>query len=247
MIARRAVKEPSPERAAVHKDQYLLWGARDLLPGAFAARLRGQGLSAIAALGRFDLKLTLTESSPPALSVIPLRRRPIALLSLTGAALPDPGAVHDALALHGDEVAGYRVVESVPRAYERDWPDGQRTPGVGLLTLFRRRRGLSDEDFIARWHGGHTPLTFRIHPVWNYVRNVVESSHFDGSPPFDGIVEEHFRTRRELLRPPVFFGGPHLMVPNMVRVGLDIRRFIDLQTMEVYLVVEEHVRSASGL
>jgi hypothetical protein len=79
--------------------------------------------------------------------------------------------------------------------------------------------------------------------VWCYVRNVVDESLMEGSPPFDGIVEEHFREPRDLLSARQFFGGPLRMVPNMIRVGFDIFGFIDLLTIQTYLVTEVHLRS----
>lgn len=193
------------------------------------------------------LKLTFTACRPPRLSVLPFRRDAAALVSVVPRA-GDDDAEAWARAIGGilgaARVEGYRVVESVPCAYARGWPDGVRTPGAGLLTLFRRRPGQSDEDFFRAWHGGHTPLSLRIHPLWNYVRNVVVEPATAGSTRLDAIVEEHFRSRADLLVPPRFFGGPLAMLPNMVRVALDIRRFIDLSSMEVWLVDELHARSA---
>ena len=187
------------------------------------------------------LKVTVTVDDPPRLSVIPFRRAPLALISIEHEA--DGG--HDwflPLSRFG-RISGYRVVESVPLDYQRDWPDGEPTPGVGLLTLFARRRGLDLQAFIKAWHGGHTPLSLEIHPIWRYERNVVQAVLLDGSPPFDAIVEEHFRSREDLLNPLRFFGGAARMVPNMVRVAADIRRFIHLRSMESYLVSEHHIRS----
>ena len=50
-------------------------------------------------------------------------------------------------------------------------------------------------------------LALEVHPLWNYVRNVVVAPVLSGSPPLCGIVEEQFRTRGELLDPVRFFGG----------------------------------------
>jgi len=194
------------------------------------------------------LKLAVTTSAPPRLSVVPFRRQPVALVSLW---CREGQSADDWLGIIGASasdmaVEGYRVDESVPVGYERDWPDGQTTPGVGLLTLFRRKPGLNDEQLIARWHGRHTPLTLRIHPVWCYVRNVVVRSLTPGAPPLDGIVEEHFRSRSELLNPLRFFGGARRMLPHMIEVAADIRRFIDLWTIETFLTTELHLRSDGG-
>lgn len=189
-------------------------------------------------------RLKLTASIPaPRLALFPFARMPVALVSIWSEA-GEPARFAEAAreALPGAELAAYRVDESTPRAYPRDWPDGAETPGVVLLTLFRKPPALSRDAFLEAWHGHHTPLTLEIHPVWGYVRNVVETA-LPGSPVLDGIVEEHFRDRAELLNPLRFYGGPLAMLPNMVRVALDIRRFIELRSLEVYLARERWLRS----
>jgi hypothetical protein len=111
-----------------------------------------------------------------------------------------------------------------------------------MLTLLHRRAGLPDAEFLRRWHEGHSPLALEIHPLWNYVRNVVSAPVLPGSPPVCGIVEEQFRTRADLLEPARLFGGWMRMVPNMVRVYADVRRFLDLSAIENYLVTERWLR-----
>ena len=176
--------------------------------------------------------------------MFPFRREPVALLSLWGEG--EPGSLAGLLGGYGESVSGYGVEESVPVGNHRDWPDGQPTPGEGLLTLFRKRPDLDHAAFIRRWHGGHTPLTLEVHPVWAYIRNVVQRISVPGSPRLDGIVEEHFRRSGDLLNPARFFGGPLRMLPNMLRVWLDIRRWMDLEAIQTYLVTEVHLRGNSS-
>lgn len=226
------------------KVQLLLREGRDVPADVFAARVREEIVPRLLSRDPLRLKVTFTEVDAPRVSVIPFQRGRFALFSVwlrddegdasTWADAVDP--------LGRAALAGYRVDESVPVAYERTWADGRTTPGVGILTTFRRKPGLDDATFLERWHGGHTPLSLRIHPLWSYVRNVVLAPIVEGSPPLDAIVEEHFRHASDLLDPARFFGGLGAMIPNMVRVALDIRRFIDLRSMEVYFVSELHVR-----
>lgn len=56
--------------------------------------------------------------------------------------------------------------------------------------------------------------------------------------PDDGIVTEHFNPAADLLNPVRLFGGLARMLPNMIRVGLHIRRFLDMPRLENYLVRE---------
>jgi hypothetical protein len=192
------------------------------------------------------LKATFTAEPPPRLSIVPFRRTPLALISVW-AERDDEGAAAawgEAVRSAGlGEVTGYRVEESYPRTYGRDWPDGTRTRGAGLLTLLSRKRGLGDDEFFRRWFAGHSPLSLRIHPLWCYVRNVVRAPAVPGSPLLDGIVEEHFLRPEDLTNPVRFFGGALAMLPNMVRVAVDIQGFLDLRTVESWYVTEYWLKS----
>lgn len=237
------------------KLQFVLWGSQKSSPAAFSRRVVESLIPRLMDHDPAKLKVTFTTREPPRFSVVPFGRRRLAVVSLWESD-DQRGSVdwQSIMAAPGEVLAGYRVNESIPMAYKQDWPDGEQTPGVGLLTLFRRKPGLDDEDFLHRWHGVHSPLTMRNQPNWCYVRNVVEECLVEGSPDFDGIVEEHFRTAEDLLDPVAFFGGPWTptrlrggqllhMVPNMIAMGLDVQRFIDLSTLETYLVDELHVKS----
>lgn len=224
------------------KTQLLLAPRGAVAHEVFARRVRDELVPRALERGLTRAKLTFTEHAPPRLSVVPFTRTPIALISGWD------GADGWWRALATDDVVAraYRVEESVPRMYEKTWPDGEATPGVNLLTTFRRKHGLDDETFFARWHGGHTPLSLRIHPLFAYVRNVVLEP-LDGAPPLDAIVEEQFRARGDLLRPTVMFGGAWRMLPNMIAVGLDIRGFIDLASLSTYLATEVHLALPRGV
>ena len=180
--------------------------------------------------GAQTLKVSITDTSPPSLNVIPFSKRPVACVSVTG-----DGELAEALD-RGIRLDGaHRVHEALPRAYEMDWPVGTPTPGFCLLTLFNSKPGLPRENFLDRWYNGHTPLTLRIHPVWNYVRNGVEQTV--RGTGWDGIVEEQVRNRRQLTNPVVFFGGA-MFLWNMITTWRDIHGFLDYPTIETYFATE---------
>jgi hypothetical protein len=171
----------------------------------------------------------LTEEKPPLISVIPFRKEKIAALSFD---MRPQSSIDDNI----PGVAGsYLVEQALPVSYTRSWPARTRTPGACLLTLFRKKTQLSHDEFLHRWHNGHTPLSLEIHPLWHYSRNVVLES---SGTHYDGIVEEHCRTREAMLNPYQFFGGPVRMLPNMIRVYMDVRGFLDYSSIEPYLVSE---------
>jgi len=177
------------------------------------------------------LSYTITEERPPALSIIPFGKSKIACISIHA----EQDQLYTEVAGQQGYVGCYRVEEALPVFYKKDW-EGKKTPGICLLTLFRKKKSLDRLTFLDRWHNGHTPLSLKIHPLWHYSRNVVteqESEEF-----FDGIVEEHTRTDQELLNPFKFFGNPLVIVPNMLRVYFDVRGFLDYGSVQPYLTRE---------
>ncbi|MFK7985074.1 MAG: hypothetical protein AB8I08_03510 [Sandaracinaceae bacterium] len=156
-------------------------------------------------------------SRPPRISVIPFSARPAAMLLAD--AVPAPA--------EGVEVHAYRVETSEPLEGPAEGP--------AMITLFSRRSGLSTAKFMSLWHEGHSPLALSVHPLVRYTRHRVLEALAD-APPRDGIVLEMTARPEDLTSTVRFFGGPLAAVPNMVRIGLDARRFLDLSTLENQLV-----------
>jgi hypothetical protein len=186
-----------------------------------------------------SFRLTLTTRKPPLISVIPFRRSKIAVFSVKGASSGFRESIEGQKGFRG----GYIVEEAVPVAYDKTWPDGTRIPGVCLLTLFHRKPGMDQELFISRWHQGHTSLSLRIHPLWNYNRNVIIKATNRKSEWFDGIVEEQFKEASHLLNPFIFFGPPLKVPQHMTEVLRDTRSFIDMKRIETYLATEFQIKS----
>jgi hypothetical protein len=186
-----------------------------------------------------SLKTCLTVKSPPRISVIPFKREKIAVISLTR----KTNSSIDLITREKGFTGSYQVEEAIPVAYEKIWKDGNPTPGVCLLTLFHKKPGLDQVTFINRWHHSHTPLSLRLHPLWNYNRNVVNSISSEDSKWFDGIVEEQFQKPSDLLNPFVFFGPPLKVPLHMYQVLKDTRSFIDMRRIETYLTTEIHFKS----
>ena len=138
-------------------------------------------------------------------------------------------------------VQGFLVTESVPlRCPDRSWADGERSPGVTLWTAFPKPERISDEAFFAHWYGSHTPLSFEVHPLWQYVRNAVARPLTPGAPPYRAIVEERFRSLDEILDLKRFFGGD---LANVKRVMDDLAAFTDMATMNTTPMSEYIVKS----
>ena len=184
------------------------------------------------------LSYTITEAPPPNISIIPFKKKKIAAITLK---MKEGKPLENMLLLKGFEGV-YKVTEALPVAYEKTWADGEKTPGVCLLTLFKQKKSIDYKTFLDRWHNSHTPLSLKTHPLWHYNRNVVEEKLNSNSVQWDGIVEEHMRTRAELLNPFKFFGNPLVIIPRMIQVYTDTKSFLDYKTIEPYIVAEYHIK-----
>ena len=223
----------------MHKSIYLVRGAETETYGEFSKRI----ITSLNELKKIPeihkIKVVYTAESPPKVSIIPFKRKKIASISIYR---KEEKMMNTLLDLPGF-IGAYSVTEALPVAYEKTWPDGEMTPGACLLTLFNRKKGLDYETFIHRWHNSHTPLSLKIHPLWNYSRNVVEKLLSDNTIPYEGIVEEQMRTDSDLLNPFRFFGNPLVIISRMIAVYTDTKSFLDYSGIETYMAREVVVKS----
>jgi hypothetical protein len=223
----------------MNKEIYLVRGTdREGYPD-FKNRIFDLVSGLIVELNPGALKFTITERTPPSLTIIPFRRKKVAVISVYKKSTMPVEKLLKANGFHG----AYRVTEALPVVYRKSWKDGERTPGACLLTLFSKKKSIDYDTFIHRWHNGHTPLSLRIHPLWNYNRNVVNEGLSEDSAWFDGIVEEQVQDASDLLNPFRFFGNPLVIIPRMLSVYSDTKYFIDYPTMETYLAAEYHMKT----
>lgn len=108
----------------------------------------------------------------------------------------DLSDVSSVLAGVAERCDGYLVTESVWSEYgqrrgePRDWPAGQRTPGVTTVAVVRRNPLLDERTFRELWYGRQSPMSEAAQPRVRYVRNTVCHPVTPGAPPLDGIVME---------------------------------------------------------
>ncbi len=160
------------------------------------------------------------------------------------------GDVEAAVAELGLRTAAYLVVESLYDDYgttvhgsRRDWPDGDRSPGVLTVALIHRPEGLGYREWITRWHGTQSPVSAELQPRTRYVRNEVVRSLSDGAPDVDGIVEEGWPSTGHVVDPMLFFNATtkEELDANLGRMMASVDACLDLvrlrsSTMSEYLV-----------
>ena len=158
----------------------------------------------------------------------------------------------DLTALRADPPAGdaYVVSESVPQPYGEafTWSEGERSPGLSMVTLLDKPAAASEADFYRAWHGLHRLTTAECHPFTSYVRNEIVRSLSEGAPAYRGIVTESAPDVQDFVDPPRFYvsgGDPERLRANQKRVVEEIVQFIDLATMQVAPMHEYVVRRLS--
>lgn len=225
---------------------YLIWKSPTENFEKFAHTLQHEHLPAVLQHAVRSCTLNLVDVAPSAMArprsdgtelgaLVSLELAPHATLDLatTLAKILDPSL---------QQIAGYSVEEAIPVDYEKTWPNGERSPGVKQVTLLRRKPGLSDAEFLHRWHDVHTPLAMEIHPLWRYNRNVIQSAVTANAPNYEGIVELHIREKETLLDVMKFFGSPE----NIQRIAADVTQWIDMERIEVYNMSEYVLKSGCG-
>jgi hypothetical protein len=73
--------------------------------------------------------------------------------------------------------------------YGQSWPDGEPSPGVGLVFGIWRLPGLSYEEFDAYWRDGHAPLALEHHVgMWDYTQCSFRRPLVDHATDYDGVA-----------------------------------------------------------
>jgi hypothetical protein len=149
--------------------------------------------------------------------------------------------------------AGYSVVESLYRDYggnqwssPRQWPDGERSPGVLMVALLQQHPELTFDEWISRWHSRISPITESIQPRCRYVRNAVFRALTEDAAPLGGIVEEAWPSLEHVTDPMQFFcadGDPEKMTANITQMIEEITAFTDLATMRSVTMSEWILKS----
>ena len=201
-------------------------------PGALRTELLRDSLPALQALGARQLVINVADLDEPVAGEAPQRiaghwQELGAVVSLWLDSVDQHPAIEVVLAKTGCRAAGYLVTESVPQAYRRDWPAGERRPGVTQFTAHGKPADVDEADFFRHWQD-HTRLSFDLHPHrWSYVRNAVARSLSPDNAPYRALVLEHFRTLADFTDEARYFGDP-AVVQQMYE---ELPGFCDVTTM----------------
>jgi len=238
-----------------HKLVYLLWAPRDLGRAALRDTLLGTCAPRLLEAGAVQLAMHIADPESKMRSPSPTITfdRPIsAAASVWLEDLARRPAIEAALAATGLQLAGYLVRETVYTDYgdnrhaaPRDWPDGQRSPGISQVTLLERPRRLAYEEWMRRWHGRMSPVSEAIQPRTRYVRNEVVEVLTPGGTPFGGIAEECWPSKRHVTNFFRYFGArrPWQLPGNLFKILGAVTSFLTFGRIRSTMMGEYFVRT----
>lgn len=158
----------------------------------------------------------------------------------------------DVLRQAGFEIAGYRVDDWLYTDYgdnahaaPRDWPDGQRSPGILAVTLLRRPKRIPRDKWMRRWFGAQSPMTEWMQPRARYVRNIVESAMTPGAEACDGIVEESWPSAEHVTNRYLFYGARNRieLIRHMAIMLRTVNSMLNLWNITTVMTSEYFVKS----
>jgi hypothetical protein len=233
----------------------LLWGEGSPEAGdALRDRLLGETVPKLLASGVRGLSVNVHDSdADPAPSPAPPPEGEdphVAEVSVWLDTYEHRGRVEEAVGELGLRWASYLVAESLYDDYgttqyagPRDWPDGDRSPGVLTVALIHRPEGLDYHEWITRWHGTQSPVSGELQPRTRYVRNEVVRSLTEGAPEVGGIVEEGWPSTTHVADPMLFFNATTAeeLEANVGRMITSVDACLDMarlrsSTMSEYLI-----------
>ncbi len=231
---------------------YLVWNGTGPVSAELGGEVLGPVADRLAALEPAGLAIGLADADAAAVRLPmpppPDDPAPVAIVSVWLDNHDDRAAVEAILAPVAERLAGYLVTESIPTDYgdnewssARDWPDGQRSPGVTMLTLMEQPDRMATDDWYAHWYGTQTPMSTAIQPRIRYVRNAVARPLTPDAPPYRGIVEEAWPSIEHVNDPMLFYcadGDQATLDANLKTMIDSVTAFLDLDRIRLAAMSE---------
>lgn len=161
--------------------------------------------------------------------------------------------VEDAIARLGRASHAYLVVESLvddygttPHAAPRDWPDGERSPGVLTVALIHRPEPLTEAAWLHNWHEVQSPVSGELQPRCRYVRNQVVRALSLDAPDMGGIVDEAWPSAAHVADPMLFFnagGDRTVLKSNLERMLATSNGCLDMVRLRSTTMSEHLLKS----
>lgn len=237
---------------------YLLWPRSPMEPAERRTTLLERCAPKLLQSGARYLQMNIDDELAAVPSPAPTTKLTdpfVAEVSLWVDDLSSRGGLEDILLDAGLDIAGYRVREHLYTDYggnqhaaPRDWPDGQRSPGITSVTPLERPARIPKDRWMQHWFNRQGPMSEKMQPRSRYVRNVVEEVITPGAFPYEGIVEESWPSPKHMTNPFLFYGARHRLelLKNMAIMTQSVAAFLPLWKITSVTMSEYFVRSRHG-
>lgn len=237
---------------------YLLWPKQPMEPATRRTTLLDTCAPKLLDAGARYLTMNIDDDLADVRSPTPTtaRNNPfVAEVSVWVEAMEPRETLESILTEAGFDVAGYRVREHVYTDYggnehsgPRDWPDGERSPGVTSVTPLERPKRIPKDKWMRYWFNRQGPMSEKMQPRTRYVRNIVDEVLTPGAVPYEGIVEESWPSPHHMTNPYVFYGARSglELLKNMAIMGRSVAAFLPIWKIVSVTTSEYFVRSRQG-
>lgn len=241
---------------------YLLWDATEMTPEQRRIRLLNEAAPQILELKPAGLQINICDdfATTPSPAPTPLFSEPFtAQLNLW---LDDEQdidtATQDILRKAGFQLNAYSAEEWLYTDYgehhhpdaaaARDWPDGERSPGILAVTLLRKPARLSKDEWMRRWFGRQSPMSEKMQPRARYVRHVIDQALTPGAEHIDGLVEEDWPSSEHVTDLKRFYGANNWLgvAKNMSIMLHSVTRILNLFNITTVMMSEYFVLTPPG-
>ncbi len=234
---------------------YLLWPRQPMERAARRTTLLDRCAPALLDSGVHYLTMNIDDDLARVPSPAPttkLRNPFVAEVSVWIDDMETASGVESVLLDAGFDLAGYRVTEHLYTEYggnqhssPRDWPDGQRSPGIVSVTPLERPKRIPKDEWMRHWFRRQGPMSEAMQPRSRYVRNVVLDVLTPDAVPYEGIVEESWPSAKHMTDPMRFYGARNRLelVKNMTIMMHSVATFLPIWKITSVTTSEYFIRT----
>ena len=148
--------------------------------------------SRLAVTGVTDVQLNLDDSDvAPAMRFGPGDATGRPITAFVTVSTDDVEATLPVLVAIAEGTDVYRVTERRP-VEPPAVPYGERADALANIAVLRKPSGMSQEEYLEIWIGGHTPIASETQHTFGYIQNIVDEALTPDAPVISAIVEELF-------------------------------------------------------
>lgn len=234
---------------------YLLWPRQPMERATRRTTLLGRCTPALLDSGARYLTMNIDDDFARVPSPTPTTKRTnpfVAEVSVWIDRMETTSRVESILQDAGFDIAGYRVTEHLYTDYggnqhssARDWPDGERSPGITSVTPLERPKRIARDQWMRHWFRRQGPMSEAMQPRSRYVRNIVLGTLTRDAFPYEGIVEESWPSADHITDSMKFYGARNRieLAKNIAIMAQSVAAFLPIWKITSVTTSEYFIRT----